>query len=183
MPPKPIILRPFGFFLTRLNMRSVGLGVDDVLPEFGWRLRVYVVPEILTGPSEVKNRALDMIDVIDESSEEDVEIIRLGVEETRSETVSGVSLFVSEPEIRAERVDETMLEPTPVLEEDIRDIAEEGFEELEKRVADIVKELGGGRETEVGEEPLPSFEPIETPPASRKRRTKVPAGRYNLPSV
>jgi len=32
-----------------------------------------------------------IIDVIVESSEEDVEIIRLGVEETRSETVSGQS--------------------------------------------------------------------------------------------
>ena len=85
-----------------------------------------MVPEILTGPSEVKNRALDMIDIIDESSEEDVEIIRW------TETISRVSLFVSEPEIRAERVDETMLEPTPILEEDIWDIAEEGFAELEK---------------------------------------------------
>jgi len=73
-----------------------------------------------------------IIGVIDESSKEDVEIIRLGVEETRSETVSGVSLFMYEPEIGAERVDETMLEPTPILEEDIWDIAEEGFAELEK---------------------------------------------------
>ena len=40
-PPRPIIHKTFGY-LTQLNLKSVGLGLNDIPYPFGWELMVYV---------------------------------------------------------------------------------------------------------------------------------------------
>ena len=40
-PPRPIIHKTFGY-LTQLNLKSVGLGLNNIPYPFGWELMVYV---------------------------------------------------------------------------------------------------------------------------------------------
>jgi len=67
LPPLPIIFKTFGF-LKCVNLSSVGLGLNEVSPEFGWDLVLCKSilkqsdPKSVLGASEVQTKVVDVVD-------------------------------------------------------------------------------------------------------------------------
>jgi len=140
----------------------MGLGFNEVPPEFGWDMVLFEpileqsVPKDVQGPSEVQTK---VIDVNDDSSlfEEDFDSVLV---ETRSEPVPESS--------------NPQLELNPIYEERLDDF----LDDFSKNVADI--DLGERLET-----PIETVQttPIQTPQigeGQKKKRIKVHAGQTDL---
>jgi len=133
LPPLSIISKPFRF-LKSLNLNSVGLGLNEVLPEFGWDLILFELileqygPKGVQGLSEVQTEVVDVDDdpSLSEGNSDSVHIIG-----TRSEPVL-----------------DPYLKPNPIYEERLADF----LDDFSEKVEDI--DLGEGPET-----PLKLFKP------------------------
>ena len=121
LPPLSIISKIFGF-LKCVNLRSVGLGLNEIPFEFGWDLVVWKPvlvqsePKGALKPSKVH---IEIVDVVDDSSPSKADSDSV-MAETGSEPVSDQSEFVTRPEPIPE-IGEARIEPPPVFEEDVDD--------------------------------------------------------------
>jgi len=90
LPPLPIILETFGF-LKCVNLSLVGLGLNEILFDFGWDLVVWKPilkqskPKGALGSSEVH---IEVVDVVDDLSPSQETLIQLRQKQ-------GLSLFLS----------------------------------------------------------------------------------------
>ena len=137
---RPIICKPFRF-LKSLNLKSVGLKLEDVPYEFGWDLVLFefvvvdLESKVVQGPSEAK---FEVFEVEDESSlfEGDSDESHVTGEKsvlagTGPEPGSESSSFLPESETRVEPGSDTFeCQPEPFL------VHEEQMDESE-RVADV----------------------------------------------
>ena len=161
----PIISKTFGF-LKCVNLSSVGLGLNEVPPEFGWDLVFFEPileqsrPKGVQGPSDVQT---EVIDVDDDSSPS----------EGDSDSVHVTSWEIVLVETRSEHVPDSnkpQLEPNPFYEERSDDF----LDDFSEKVADM--DLGEGPETPI--ETVQTM-PVQTPQTGegqKKKRIKVPAG-------
>jgi len=121
LPPLPIIAKTFGFF-KRVNLSSLGLGLNEVPPEIGrdlvlWEpiLEQYGLKGVL-GTSEVQT---EVVDVVDDSSlsEGDSDSVPA---EAGPEPVSNLSEFGTRSE-HVPSVSEAGSEPPPMFEQNVDD--------------------------------------------------------------
>ena len=173
LPALPIISKPFGY-LKRLNLSSVGLGLDEVAPEFGWDMVLFGPileqsrPKGVQGPSEAQTEVINVLDDSSLSKGDSDSVLA----ETRPEPVSDLS----ESKTRSEPVPdlgEAGTKPPLVFEDSVDDFLD--------TVADFEKD-------EEFDTPVVIVQPKtikipQTGEGRKKKRIKEPAGRTDLPLV